>query len=123
MEAPTLQWSAADVRDGTLTVEIDGDRPKGWKATFQQTVRLLDGGEWGEVSLKGATVRVTDVSEGSEDKLRHFLDAVVQQANATHVEPEDDADDQDDGPEDASEGDGDDADARMTSRFRDFGAA
>ncbi|MGZ4166110.1 MAG: hypothetical protein ACXVRW_18920 [Solirubrobacteraceae bacterium] len=122
MEAPTLQWSAADVRNGTLTVEIAGDRPKGWKATFQQTVRVLGGGEWGEVSLKGATVRVADVPEGSEDKLRHFLDAVVQQANATHVEPDDD-DDQDGGPDDASEGEGDDADARMTSRFRDFGPA
>ncbi|MGZ4242688.1 MAG: hypothetical protein ACXVSE_00200 [Solirubrobacteraceae bacterium] len=122
MEAPTLQWSAADVRNGTLPVEIAGDRPKGWKATFQQTVRLLGGGEWGEVSLKGATVRVADVPEGSEDKLRHFLDAVVQQANATHVEPDDD-DDQDGGPDDASEGEGDDADARMTSRFRDFGPA
>ncbi|MGZ4312775.1 MAG: hypothetical protein ACXVR1_11795 [Solirubrobacteraceae bacterium] len=122
MEAPTLQWSAADVRNGTLTVEIAGDRPKGWKVTFRQTVRLLGGGEWGEVSLKGATVRVADVPEGSEDKLRHFLDAVVQQANATHVEPDDD-DDQDGGPDDASEGEGDDADARMTSRFRDFGPA
>jgi hypothetical protein len=123
MTAPTLQWSAAKVRNGTLTVAIDGDRPKGWKATFEQTVRLLGGGAWGEVSLKSGKVRVADIGEGSEDELRHFLEGVVQQANATHVEPEDDAEDQTDGTEDEQAEDGGDADARMTSRFRDFGTA
>ena len=57
---------------------------------------LLGGGDWGTVSLKGAKVRVTDVTEGSEDELRHFLEAAVQQANATHVEPDEDADDRSD---------------------------
>jgi hypothetical protein len=122
MEAPALQWSAAEVRNGTLTVAIDGDRPKGWKATFEQTVRLLGGGDWGEVSVKKGEVRVTDVGEGSEDELRHFLEGAVQQANAAHVEPEDDADDQAEESEDEQAGEGDDADARMTSRFREFGA-
>jgi hypothetical protein len=123
MEPPTLQWSAAKVRDGILTVAIEGDRPKGWKATFEQTVRLLGGGNWGEVSCKGGKVRVGDVPEGSEDELRHFLEGVVQQANAVHVVSEEDADEQDESADDEREDDGDDADARMTSRFRDFGAA
>jgi len=122
MDPPTLQWSAAEVRDGTLTVEIDGDRPQGWKATFEQTVRLLGGGGWGEVVLKRGKIRVTDVGEGSEDELRHFLEGAVQQANATHVQTEDDAEDPADEPASEPRGDGDDADARMTSRFRDFGA-
>jgi hypothetical protein len=122
MEPPTLQWSEAQVRDGILTVAIDGDRPKGWKATFGQTVRLLGGGNWGEVSCKGGTVRVTDVTEGSEDELHHFLEGVVQQANAVHVAPEDDADEQDEGPDEERDDD-DDADARMTSRFQEFGAS
>ena len=65
---------------------IAGDRPRGWKSTFAQTVRLLGGGSWGEVSLKKDKVKVTDVPEGSEDELRHFLEGVVQQANATHVD-------------------------------------
>ena len=110
------------MQDGVLTVQVAGDRPKGWKATFGRTVTLLGGGSWGTVSLKGAKIRVTGVPEGSEDELRHFLEAAVQQANATHVEPEEDADD---GSEDSEtdEDDGDDVDARMTSRFRDFGAA
>lgn len=123
MESSTLSWSTAEVRDGTLTVEVDGDRPKGWKATFHQTVRLLGGGDWGEVSFKRGTVRVTGVTEGTEDELRHFLEGAVQQANATHVEPEDDAEAQGEEPDEEQEGDGGDADARMTSRFRDFGTA
>jgi hypothetical protein len=122
MEAPALEWSAAAVQDGVLTVAVAGDRPKGWKGTFGRTVTLLGGGSWGTVSLKGAKIRVTDVPEGSEDELRHFLEAAVQQANAMHLEPDEDPDD---GSEDSEtdEGDGDEVDARMTSRFRDFGAA
>ena len=118
MDAPTLQWSAAEVRSGTLTVPIEGDRPRGWKSTFDHTVRLLGGGSWGEVSLKKATVKVADVTEGTEDEVRFFLEGVVQQANATHVEVDEDPDET--GDEDSNGGgDADDADTRMTSRFRD----
>jgi hypothetical protein len=122
MEAPSLEWSAAAVQDGVVTVQVAGDRPKGWKATFLRTVTLLGAGDWGTVSVKGAKVRVADVPEGSEDELRHFLEAAVQQANASHVEPDEDADDRSDESETDDEGDDDDVDARMTSRFRDFGA-
>src|ERR1700760_1100093 len=111
MDAPTLEWSAAAVQDGRLRVEIVGDRPKGWKTTFLQTVKLLGGGSWGPVSVKSGTVRVEDVPEGAEDELRHFLEAAVQQANATHVEPDEDSDGESDEPEEQHEGDGDDADA------------
>jgi hypothetical protein len=123
MEAPALQWSAAEVQNATLTVPIDGDRPKGWKATFEQTVRLLGGGAWGEVSLKRGRVKVTAVTEGNEDELRHFLEGVVQQANATHVDSAGDGDEDTDAGGDAPGEGGDDADGRMTSRFRDFDAA
>jgi hypothetical protein len=121
MEAPRLEWSAAAVADGTLTVQIAGDRPRGWKATFLRTARLLGGGDWGEVSLKGAKLKVTEVPEGSEEELRFFLEGAVQQANATHVEAEDDdaEDETDDG---GADDEGGDADARMTSRFREFDA-
>ncbi len=125
MEAPALQWSAAEVRNGTLTVQVAGDRPRGWKATFEQTVRLLGGGSWGEVMLKGAKIKVAGVAEGSEDEVRHFLEGVVQQANATRVESDEESPDQADDADDAGDrdGDDDDANARMTSRFRDFDAA
>ena len=121
METLGLQWSAAKVRDGTLTVRLDGDRPKGWKAAFEQTVRLLGAGTWGEVSIKGAKIKVAAVPEGSEEELRFFLDGAVQQANATLVDTGDDAGDAPDEPDD-EDSQGDDADTRMTSRFRDFGA-
>jgi hypothetical protein len=123
MEAPCLEWSAAAVRDGTLTVELAGDRPRGWKATFRRTAKLLGGGDWGEVSLKGAKVKVTDVPDGAEEELRFFLESVVQQANATHApsEDDDDEDEADDGDDPVAD-DGDDPDARMTARFRAFGA-
>jgi len=122
MDAPRLEWSAAAVHDGILTVPVAGDRPKGWKSTFDHTVRLLGGGNWGEVSLKKTKVKVADVSEGTEAELRFFLDGVVQQANAAHVETE-----EEDAPDAADDGagetdDGDDADARMTSRFRELDA-
>lgn len=121
MDAPTLQWSAAEVRSGTLTVPIGGDRPRGWKSTFDHTVRLLGGGNWGEVSLKKTKVKVSDLAEGSEEEVRFFLEGVVQQANATHVEADEDSDEASGDDDSADDGDdADDADTRMTSRFRDF---
>jgi hypothetical protein len=121
MEIPRLEWSGAEVRDGVLAVAIGGDRPKGWKATFERTVRLLGGGDWGEVKCKAGTIRVTAVAEGSEESLRHFLEAAVQQANVTHEDSLTDDDDHDDGEDATSQtDDDDDVDARMTGRFRDF---
>jgi hypothetical protein len=67
-------------------------------------VRLLGAGDWGDIEVKKGTVRVTGVEPGSEEKLRHHLEAVVAQANADHV-----SDDEDEGP-----------DAEMTRRFRSF---
>jgi hypothetical protein len=122
MDAPALEWSAAEVRRGTLTIRLAGDRPRGWKSTFERTVRLLGGGGWGEVSIKGSKVKVSDIPEGSEEELRFFLDGVVQQANATHVDTDDEAEDGADESNDDAAGE-DDSDARMTSRFRAFGAA
>lgn len=123
MDAPRLEWGEAAVRDGTLTVPIAGERPRGWKSTFDHTVRLLGGGAWGEVSLKKQKVKVADVPEGGEDELRHFLEGVVQECNAAHVETEVDDEESSEGADDAGGDDGgDDADARMTARFRDFNA-
>lgn len=119
MEIPRLQWSGAEVHDGVLVVAIAGDRPKGFKATFERTVKLLDAGRWGDVKLKAGKVTVADVDEGGEESLRHFLESVMQEATAPLVmqdSGEDHDEDADDGP--AS----DDADARMTERFRGFAA-
>jgi hypothetical protein len=120
MASVTLDWSTAEVKKSKLTVALDGEVPKGWRRSFEATVRLLGGGDWGEIQVKRDAVRVSDVEPGSEEKLRHHLEAVVQQANADHepdetqedeapdaVQSEPGAGDEDDGP-----------DAEMTQRFR-----
>ncbi|HET9104934.1 MAG TPA: hypothetical protein VFN55_16400 [Solirubrobacteraceae bacterium] len=115
MAAPEIDWSSAQVRDGALSVAITGARPKGWKRTFLDTVRLLGPADWGEVSLRKGTVRVTEVSPGQEERLRHFLEGAVEQANVSHP-PSDD-----DGAGDAGSGPAETGpDAEMTARFRAF---
>ena len=74
-------------------------------------VALLGSGEWGEVTLKKDRILVTDVTPGSEEKLKHHLEAVIAQANATIEEDE------------GCEGEDQlgDPDAEMTERFRSLG--
>jgi len=123
-----LNWSTAKVEDSKLTVDLDGELPSGWKDSFDAVAKLLaSSADWGEVSLKGKkSVRVSDVSEGSEERLRHFLESVVEQSNADHRPEESERDDAD-GSDDADEGEGGDEerdepgpDAEMSERFRSF---
>jgi hypothetical protein len=79
-----LNWATAEVEDGRLTVDLEGEIPKGWRDSFETTVRLLGHGEWGKVRVKKQTVRVSEVVPGSEEKLRHHLESVLAQANADH---------------------------------------
>jgi hypothetical protein len=125
MSDVTLNWSTAKVEDSKLTVDLDGELPSGWKDSFDAVARLLaSSAEWGEVSLKGKkSVRVADVSDGSEERLRHFLESVVAQANADHTP--DDSDRDEDAEDEADEGGDDDDDAaspddEMSERFRSF---
>ena len=121
MASPNLQWNAAEVSGGVLTVPIEGDRPKRWKDRFGQVVTLLGGGPAGEVTCKSGNVRVTEVTDGSEESVHHFLESVMQETNAAFA-----TDAGDDGPGDAEEHAGfgdesaDDADARLTEAFRNF---
>jgi hypothetical protein len=118
-DTPQLDWSSAQVSDGTLTVKLSAKPSKTWKGVFDRTVKLLGGGDWEEVVLKSSEVRVTGVEEGVEASLRHFLEGAVQEANATLAEDEEEPDEDED--QDAH-GEHDDGDSRMTERFRDFGA-
>jgi hypothetical protein len=109
-----LDWSAAEVHDGELTVPLTGERPKKFKPAFEHAERLLaiSHTDWGEITLEKDTVRVGEVRAGAEDTLRFHLEGVVQQAVADVTAPaEDDHDDsgQPEGP-----------DAEMTARFRAF---
>ncbi len=118
MSVVRLNWAAAEVVDGKLAVDLVGEVPSGWKRSFEETVRLLGGGDWGEIRCKKRTLRVKSVLPGDEEKLRHFLESAVEQANAMHLP--DDAPHPDAGqvPEDSEQEDG--PDALMTSRFRSF---
>jgi hypothetical protein len=118
METPKLQWSGAQVRDGVLTVEMAGERPKGYRQAFARTAKLLDAGRWSEIAYKAGTIRVGGVDEGSEESLRHFLESVIQEINTALVE--DDDDHTEDGDDEREAPEGGDADARMTERFRAF---
>ena len=115
MSGVALDWPSAEVRQDRLEVALQGELPKGWKDSFARTVAALPGGQWGKVTLKKGRVRVSHVAEGCEDRLRHFLESVVLQANAT-AEPVD------------AHGDGDadkqpdDLNVAMTERFRSFAA-
>jgi hypothetical protein len=119
MSEVKLSWSSAEVDDARLTVPLEGEIPRHWRRDFETTVRQLGSGEWGEVEVKKDKVRVSDVAAGSEEKLRHHLEAVVAQANAAHAAREQEKADQSD-----HHGDGDEEpqgpDAEMTARFRAF---
>lgn len=117
MSGVALDWTTAKVRDGKLEVGLQGERPRGWKDTFERTVVLLPGGDWGEVTLKKDRVYVDHVGEGGEDRLHHFLEGVVLQANAAHGQTQTEAR-EDEAP---SKDEPDGPDAEMTERFRSFG--
>jgi hypothetical protein len=87
MSDPQLEWDQAEVRDGKLRLPVSGTRPRGWSESFERTVRLL-GGDWKKVKLKKRRVQVDGVQPGSEEKLRHFLESAVQQANEEHRDPD-----------------------------------
>jgi hypothetical protein len=117
----SLDWSSARVRDGVLSVELRGERPKGWNKTFAATAATLGGGDWDQVEVKQDRVSVTGVSPGVEDKLRHFLEGTVQQANADHSPSEDDEGAQQEIRADEDEqASGDNSDSDLTARFRAF---
>jgi hypothetical protein len=125
MSSVKLDWASAEVKNSKLTVPLAGDPPKGWKQSFERTETLLGNGEWGEVKLKKGAVHVSDVEPGTEEKLRHHLEAIVDQANATHEERERDKDKngEDKNGEDKNGKEPEGPDAEMADRFRGFADA
>jgi hypothetical protein len=121
MSAAKLNWTSAEVEDAKLTVGLEGDTPKPWRKGFEGTIKRLGRSSgWDEVSLKKHEVCVTGVTPGAEEKLRHYLESVIEQANASHPpeEPEEPEDDEG-GEEQKAEDDGG-PDAEMQERFRSF---
>ena len=109
-----IDWRAASVDDGRLTVPLAGEPPDGFKARLAHVVERLDrgGSGWGEIKVGKAKLRVDAVVAGSERDLRHFLEAAVLQASA-------DAEDNDD--EETGSGDKrSEEDQAQTDAFRAF---
>lgn len=108
-----IDWSTAEVRDGGLAVEFAGEPTAQWAKHVAGVIDRLErhAGRWGTIKVTKDRLAVTEVVAGSEADLRHFLEGVVQQANADFApEPEDETDD----------GGGSDADREMTEAFRSF---
>jgi len=121
MAAVQLCWSEAEVSEGQLRVPLEPKPDKEWTRRFEGTAALLDRGAFGKVSLKKGQVRVGPIEPGCEEKLRHFLESVVLEANGPQEHEE--ADEPERQEEEAQAGDRDEGpDRQMTERFRAFGA-
>jgi len=134
-----LNWESAEVKDSTLSVQLVGDVSEEWQSNFQTTAKLL-GGQWGDVEVEDDSVKVGDLGAGDEEKVRHYLEGVVTQANASadsgdsgEDEEAEDGDSEDKAKskegEEEGKGSGDDGeserkdpDSEMTERFRSFGS-
>lgn len=124
-EEVKLDWSSAEVHDGKLVIALEGKLQKGWKDAFERASRLLNHGKWDDVTLKKGRVAVHPIAPGEEDRLRHFLESVVLQANST-IETTEEGDG--DRGEDTASGKETEAraapeDQEMTERLRAFGEA
>ena len=109
-----IDWGAASVDDGRLTVPLAGEPPDGFKERLTHVVERLDrgGSGWGDIKVGKAKLRVDAVAAGSERDLRHFLEAALLQASA-------DAEDEDD--EETGSGDErSEEDRALTDAFRAF---
>jgi phage protein D len=106
-----IDWSSAEVQEGTLTVRLDGRAGRKWCESVDAVLRRL--GADGGIEVKPSKITVPDVRQGKESDLRFLLESAVMQVN-TALAPEGEEDD--DEPED----EGSSADREMTEAFRGF---
>ena len=112
-----IDWSAAEVSGGDLSVPLTGEPSKAWTDRVAEVVERLKrgGGGWDAIEVGRKAIAVKGVQPGAESDLRHFLEGAVMQANADFA-PD---------PQDAEDGgdEGSEADGEMTGAFRAFGEA
>jgi hypothetical protein len=121
MRGIQLDWSTAEVRDGELKVRFSDKAPKKWRDAFARTAALLSRDTWELDELKLDHVRISPIRLGDEERVKHFLESAVLEANTTLVGEEDLF-----ASEDADEAEENDAagptpDEEMTARFKAFG--
>jgi len=110
-----VDWSTAEVKDATLSVDLVHAPGKRWRKDFERVLALLGDagkGDWGEVTVAKGRLRVTEVAEGAEADVRHFIESAMLQVNS-HLG----ADPAAASPAAHSET----PDQRMTATFRRFG--
>jgi hypothetical protein len=118
-EKVQLDWSSAQVSDGTLVVELSATPPKKWREAFVRATTLLSHGNWStRLNKRNGAVRLDPVELGEEERIRQFLEGALLEANRTILAEAELFDDSGD------HGDGDDPetspDAELTQRFRAF---
>jgi len=122
MTAMQLDWSTAEVSDGRLTVDFSERTPKQWREAFVRAATLLSHDTWELDEVKPGRVRLSPVRLGEEERVRHFLESAVLEANSTLVGEEELF--QPTSPDESEEHDGEAEprpDAELTARFRAFG--
>jgi hypothetical protein len=114
-----IDWSTAEINDGTLSVALEGEAPKGFAKRVRTVLAVLDHGSggWGEIAIHKNTITVAEIGDGSEDELRHLLESALLQANAD-LEQTDTADPNAHEPDNHTE-----RERAMTNTFRSFGRA
>ena len=119
--AREIDWASAAVSGGTLTVELTGEAPRGWRGHFEGVLRLLDqaGGRVGQDLDRPQHDHGRRRARRPRGDLRHLLESVIQQVNADlglgQDPPEEDADGEPTEAERAHE-----ADRAMAAAFRAF---
>ena len=112
VSATGIDWGGAVVEDATLKVGLTARPTRAWAQRFRMVLALLDrsSGEWDAISLRADAITVTNLREGSEEKLRHMLESIVTEVQGGHVE--------DAGPRDQEREKLRARDQRMTEAFR-----
>lgn len=119
-EKVALDWSSADVNDGTLHVTLQGKTPRKWREAFERAAALLSHGNWNtRLTPRNGAVRLDPVRLGDEERIRQFLEGALLEANRVLVSERELFEEPDEG-----EGDEQDAseDEELTARFRAFAA-
>src|SRR5277367_5062458 len=80
-----LDWSTAEVRDGELKVGFSDKAPKKWREAFARTATLLSRDTWELNEIKPGQMRVSPIRPGEEERVKHFLESAVLEANTTLV--------------------------------------
>ncbi len=120
-EKVRLDWSSADVTDGTLVVALDHRPPKKWREAFVRATALLSHGNWTtRLGKRETVVRLDPVALGEEERVLQFLEGALLEANRTiltegELFEDDKAADDPEQPEVS-------VDEQLTQRFRAFAA-